>query len=141
MSNFVWPIRIYYEDTDTGGMVYYANYLKYMERARTEWLRSIGIEQDTLIDEYAILFAVRKVSVDYLHPGLFNDQLEVLTEIQKLGRASIIFEQTIMRLHDNQKICQGEVKIVGIDADTKGIKVFPKPLYQHFVDQHQGQLV
>ncbi len=70
---FVWPVRVYYEDTDSGGVVYYANYLKFMERARTEWLRARGFEQDVLLGEHRLMFAVRSLSVDYHRPARFND--------------------------------------------------------------------
>ena len=85
---FVWPVRVYYEDTDSGGVVYYANYLKFMERARTEWLRARGFEQDVLLGEHRLMFAVRSLSVDYHRPARFNDLLAVLSrlpEAQGLG--------------------------------------------------------
>lgn len=69
MDLFRWPLRVYYEDTDAGGVVYYANYLRFMEQCRTEWLRSLGIEQDLLINEYDVLFAVRHVDIDYRRPA------------------------------------------------------------------------
>ncbi len=71
---FTFPVRIYYEDTDSGGVVYYANYLKFMERARTEWLRALGFEQDQLLEQEGVIFAVRSVTVDYNAPARFNDQ-------------------------------------------------------------------
>ena len=77
MTTFVWPARVYYEDTDAGGVVYYANYLKFLERARTEWLRALGFDQRDLMREAGILFAVRRVEIDYLLPARFDDELEV----------------------------------------------------------------
>ena len=77
MKEFLWPVRVYYEDTDSGGVVYYANYLKFMERARTEWLRALGFEQDQLIEEEGVIFAVRRAEVDFIAPGRFNDALQV----------------------------------------------------------------
>ncbi|MGZ4992514.1 MAG: YbgC/FadM family acyl-CoA thioesterase, partial [Methylobacter sp.] len=74
MKKFIWPIRVYYEDTDAGGVVFYANYLKFFERARTEMLRAIGYEQDELIANEGIIFVVRSVQVDYLSPARFNEQ-------------------------------------------------------------------
>ena len=79
-TTFVWPVRVYYEDTDTAGVVYYANYLKFMERARTEWLRNFGFEQDVLIHDEKVIFVVRSVAVDYHLPAVFNDALEVTAE-------------------------------------------------------------
>ncbi len=98
MMEFIWPVRVYYEDTDSGGVVYYANYLKFMERARTEWLRQLGFEQDELLEKEGILFAVRRVSVDYLRPARFNDELLVSASISKQGRASLTFQQEIRML-------------------------------------------
>jgi len=95
-GKFYWPVRVYYEDTDNGGVVYYANYLKFMERARTEWLRSLGLEQDRLINEQGIIFAVRSVQVDYLKPALFNQLLSVSAEIIATGKASLTFKQEVV---------------------------------------------
>ena len=94
MHAFVWPVRVYYEDTDAGGVVYYANYLKFMERARTEWLRTRGFEQDVLIKEQDLVFAVRSLSIDYLRPARLDDLLQVRVTVSELRRASIVFEQT-----------------------------------------------
>lgn len=97
---YFFPVRIYYEDTDSGGVVYYANYLKYMERARTEWLRSKGIEQDKLNIEKGIIFAVKSVQINYLGPGLFNDLLYVSVRLKSANRVIIDFEQNIYRLSE-----------------------------------------
>lgn len=95
-KEFFWPVRVYYEDTDSGGVVYYANYLKFMERARTELLRSIGYEQDQLQQELGIIFAVHNANIQYIKPARFNDELKVVTSITSLGRASLQFKQSIM---------------------------------------------
>ena len=116
MAEFVWPVRVYYEDTDTGGVVYYANYLRFMERARTEWLRGLGFEQDVLIRDEGIIFAVRSVELEYLRPGRFNDLLEVSAQVVHHGGASITFEQQVRR--DDEVLCAGKVKIVSLDAQT-----------------------
>jgi len=94
-KEFFWPVRVYYEDTDSGGVVYYANYLKFMERARTELLRSIGFEQDIIQQELGVLFAVTSVSIQYKKPARFNDELNVITSITALGKASIHFQQSV----------------------------------------------
>lgn len=85
--NFNWPVRVYYEDTDSGGVVFYANYLKFMERARTEYLRHFGFEQDILIEQQNIIFAVRSVQLDYISPARFNDQLTVTANIIELKKS------------------------------------------------------
>lgn len=92
-------LRVYYEDTDAGGVVYYANYLKFCERARTEWLRALGVSQQSLLTEERIGFVVRSVQADYLASARLDDALEVRTRVIKLGRASISFEQTVLREH------------------------------------------
>ena len=86
MIEFLWPIRVYYEDTDSGGVVYYANYLKFMERARTEMLRSIGFEQDKLKQEQGLIFAVHTVIAKYHKPAVFNDELIVTSTISDLAK-------------------------------------------------------
>jgi acyl-CoA thioester hydrolase len=97
-KEFSWPVRVYYEDTDSGGVVYYANYLKFMERARTELLRSIGFEQDKIQQELGVLFAVSSVNIQYKKPARFNDELNVITSITALGKASIHFKQSVMSM-------------------------------------------
>jgi acyl-CoA thioester hydrolase len=120
METFSWPVRVYYEDTDCGGVVYYANYLRFMERARTEWLRSLGVEQDRLKEQEGILFAVRHVTLDYLKPARFNDHLEVISRVTEHGRASLTFEQTITRLDGETRteLCCGQVKVACLTADS-----------------------
>ena len=100
MTTFVWPARVYYEDTDAGGVVYYANYLKFLERARTEWLRALGFDQRDLMREAGILFAVRHVEIDYLAPARLDDAAVVETTVAELGRASIRFDQRLRRDHE-----------------------------------------
>ncbi|MBD3609501.1 MAG: tol-pal system-associated acyl-CoA thioesterase [Gammaproteobacteria bacterium] len=118
MKKFYWPVRIYYEDTDSGGVVYYANYLKYMERARTEWLRSHGFEQDELIANDGVIFAVRSVEADYLSPAVFNDHLQVSAEVIKTGRASLTFLQEITRQGEDKVLCRGKIRIVSVKQDA-----------------------
>lgn len=106
-------VRIYYEDTDAGGVVYYANYLKYCERGRTEFLRQLGFEQDELLQQN-IVFAVRQATIDFKRAAKFNDELTVTTEIERLKKVSIIFKQTIQR--ENDIICQATIKIACLKA-------------------------
>ena len=94
---FTWTVRVYYEDTDTGGIVYYANYLKYFERARTEWLRAAGIEQQRLRDEFGLQFVVVHVACDYRQPARLDDLIDIDLRIARAARASIVFEQTARR--------------------------------------------
>lgn len=116
MKEFIWPVRVYYEDTDSGGVVYYANYLRFMERARTEWLRALGFEQDRLIEEENVIFAVRHVEADFLSPARFNDALVATAVLSEQRRVSLSFRQEIRRETDNQVLCRGEVKVACLDA-------------------------
>ena len=126
MTISIWPVRVYYEDTDSGGVVYYANYLKFMERARTEWLRELGYEQDDLIVGDGVIFAVRSVTVDYRQPARFNDALEVRSSLLKVGRASIDFSQRIFR--EESLLVDGVVKIASLDAESFRPKGMPEGL-------------
>ncbi len=113
-SLFKWPVRVYYEDTDAEGVVYYANYLKFYERARTEWLRSLGIGQEILKNKHNIIFVVKNVSIDYRRPALLDDELTVTAEVSKLKGASILFEHTVSRDGDELNKCS--VTIVCVDG-------------------------
>jgi acyl-CoA thioester hydrolase len=90
---FHWNIRVYYEDTDAGGIVFYANYLKFFERARTEWLRQANIGQQELATTHGVMFVVKNTSIDYRAPAKLDDQLRITAKIEKLGRASLEFSQ------------------------------------------------
>ena len=130
MQTFDWTVRVYYEDTDSGGVVYYANYLKFMERARTEWLRALGFEQDVLIAEAGVIFAVRSAAVDYRRPARFNDLLTVRSSILSSGRASVVFEQRVLRHDDEDELTRGEIKIASLDATTFRPKSMPGELLE-----------
>jgi acyl-CoA thioester hydrolase len=119
---FYWPVRVYYEDTDSGGVVYYANYLKFMERARSEWLRNFGFEQDVLDRDYGIIFAVRSVSIEFLRPGRFNDVLAVGVRLAGQRAASLVFSQEITRTPDGtpaggpgELLCAAQVQVACLD--------------------------
>jgi acyl-CoA thioester hydrolase len=121
---FHWPVRVYWEDTDAGGVVYYANYLKFMERARSEWLRACGFEQDVLRDEAGVVFVVRRVEIDYLSPARFNDQLDVSVSLHETGRASLSVRQELMR--GSTCLARAEVTLACVDAVRfKPVKIPP----------------
>jgi acyl-CoA thioester hydrolase len=117
MNEFTWIVNVYYEDTDAGGVVYHANYLRFMERARTEWLRSMGFEQDRLNKDHEIIFAVRKVIIDYIKPAVFNELLTVNSKIIKQKKASLLFEQLIINQKE-ETICQAEIQIACLNSNT-----------------------
>jgi len=91
------PIRVYYEDTDMGGIVYYANYLKYIERARSAWVREMGIDQNEMREKDGVVFAVRRVEADYLSSARFDDELEVRTSTQAVTGARLVMDQQVVR--------------------------------------------
>lgn len=116
-TQFYWPVRVYYEDTDAGGVVYYANYLKFFERARTERLRQIGFEQDELRQSTGILFVVKSVQMNYLKPARFNDSLVVTAEVAELKRASMTFAQEIrLGQLEGDKLCEAIIKVACLSA-------------------------
>ncbi len=125
---FNWPVRVYYEDTDAGGVVFYANYLKFYERARTEMLRDMGFEQDQLMAEHAVIFVVRSVQVDYLQPAKFNDLINVTAGLSLVRSASLTFEQTITRADDT--LSTSTIRIACLDAATMRPKLIPDFLKQ-----------
>lgn len=143
-NGFVWPVRVYYEDTDSGGVVYYANYLKFMERARTEWLRRRGFQQDTLIQQAGLIFAVRSASIDYLRPGRFNQLLGVSVVAIDVSRVAMTFSQSVFRLADDplvnvaltpptndaDTLCTAQIKIAALDASSLRPKRMPEHLYK-----------
>ena len=128
MTEFSWPVRVYYEDTDAGGVVFYANYLKFFERARTEMLRSLGFEQDSLRDRENLLFVVRSVAIDYLKPARFNEQIDVSAKVVEYKKASLTFEQAITRQQD--LLCTGIVRIACLDAQCMRPKPIPNDILQ-----------
>ncbi len=126
-KEFNLQVRVYYEDADAGGVVYHSNYLNFMERARTEWLRHAGFEQNTLIEKKGILFAVRKINIDYNKPAVFNDLLNIKTCIIEHRKASFIFEQVIFNQED-ETICKAEIKIACLDSKTMKPKPIPETI-------------
>ncbi len=135
-TGFFWPVRVYYEDTDAGGVVYYANYLKFFERARTERLRAMGFEQDALRAEHGVLFAVRSVQAEYLKPARFNDRLHVTAEISELKRASLSFTQEIRREGPaGDLLCQASIRVVCLTADSLRPTAIPDFLLQRIKDE------
>jgi len=130
VTDFLWPIRVYYEDTDAAGVVYYANYLKFMERARTEFVRALGFEQDDLREQEGILFVVRNVSLQLHQPAQFNDELEVVSNIKDLARTNLVFKQVIRRRGETALLCEADIQVVSIDAENWKPCAIPKAMLQ-----------
>jgi acyl-CoA thioester hydrolase len=114
VSPFGWPVRVYYEDTDSGGVVYHSNYLNFMERARTEWLRAMGFEQTTLKEQLGIIIVIHSLSINFKKPAYFNDMLLVDCALTKTGHGSIEMAQTIQR--DGVLLIEAQVKAAFVDA-------------------------
>lgn len=117
MSPAAFDFRVYYEDTDAGGVMYHASHLCFAERARTEWLRGLGIEQDVLRRESGIIFVVRRMKVEYLAPARLDDLLQVTSEIHHIGHTSLDLRQTIRR--NSELLAELEVKIVAVGINGK----------------------
>lgn len=115
-SLFTWTVRVYYEDTDAGGIVFYANYLKFFERARTEWLRAAGVDQQALIEREGAAFVVKNATIDYHTPARLDDEITLTLAIEKLGRASIAFVQKAYR--GELLLVEASVKVGCVDIAT-----------------------
>jgi acyl-CoA thioester hydrolase len=126
--------RIYWEDTDAGGVVYYANYLKFMERCRSEWLRHLGVDQRLLRAERRLQFAVVSVHVDFLRPALLDDEILVTAELERLRGATISFKQAVLR--DGQPLIDASTRVACLDCGTLKPRAIPKDL---FVEWRNGQ--
>lgn len=115
------PIRVYYEDTDLGGIVYYANYLKFIERGRSEWLRGLGIDQRALKVDAGLVFVVRRVEADYLRPAHFDDLLTVITQCQEIGGASLTLRQSVLR--ESELLFDATVVLVCLNAKGRASRL------------------
>ncbi|MEK7947248.1 tol-pal system-associated acyl-CoA thioesterase [Pigmentiphaga sp. YJ18] len=125
-EDFRFPIRVYYEDTDAGGVVYYANYLKFFERARTEWLRALGVEQRALADLTGCIFVVRGIDTQYRRPAALDDSLTIRSQVSRLGKASIDFLQFCER--GDELLATGKVQVGCVDRATLRPRALPPDL-------------
>lgn len=130
-----WPVRVYYEDTDCGGVVYHTSYLRFMERARTEWLRQLGFEQRHLSEATDRLFVVRGITVNYHRPAVLDDALTIASSAYPQGRARVVFEQTARRDGPTPEVCcHARVEIVCVRASDNRPCPFPERLQAEFAD-------
>ena len=113
---FNWPLRVYYENTDAGGVVYHAQYLNFMERARTEWLRILGFEHTTLMQQYNCVFVVHSMQIQFKKSAKLDDLLTISSQITKMGRGSVEFLQTVQL--NQQKLVEASLKLACVDALT-----------------------
>jgi acyl-CoA thioester hydrolase len=128
-TEFRFPIRVYYEDTDAAGIVYHANYIKFMERARTEWLRALGFDQRAIAREHGIAFVVRSANVEFLRPARFNDQLFATCALQRLGWASVEFRQMVIDEHGTL-ISTGDIRVGSVNFHRMQPQRMPEAIYQ-----------
>ena len=115
-ETYVLPVRVYYQDTDAGGVVYHANFVNFMERARTEWLRNFGYTGMGMMREFGMIFVVRSLKVDYYKPALLDDLLEVSAEIKDIGRSRVTLHQQVRR--QDELLAEGEVHLVCVTQDA-----------------------
>ncbi len=113
---FAWPVRVYFQDTDAGGVVYHSNYVNFMERARTEWLRTFGYSNAGMMQELGVVFVVRSMKLDYLKPAILDDLLSVTAQVTAIGRSSITVVQTVLR--GETLLTEAEVYLVCVDVKT-----------------------
>jgi acyl-CoA thioester hydrolase len=118
LINFNWPVRVYYEDTDAGGIVFYANYIKFFERARTEWLRASGVSQQALSQTHGVMFVVKSTAVDYHAPAKLDDELKLTVVVERLGRASVQFlqEAWCTSVGEARLLATGQIKVGCVDT-------------------------
>ena len=128
---FEWPVRVYYEDTDAQGVVYYANYFRFMERARTEWLRALGVNQEQMLHEERRMFVVTKTELEFVVAARFNDELIVTARLSGLSRATFDIEQNIYRGSlDGTLCCRGGIRAALLNADTLRPLRVPASLFE-----------
>ncbi|WP_211467517.1 tol-pal system-associated acyl-CoA thioesterase [Collimonas silvisoli] len=141
-ADFSWRIRVYYEDTDTGGVVFYANYLKFFERARTEWLRAAGVGQRTLEQTDGVMFVVKSTGVDYHAPAKLDDELELTVVVERIGRVAVDFIQQAWRLGEGEPVllATGRISVVCVNAASFRPQAIPKQV-MHNIKPGTGNTV
>ncbi len=130
-ENFSWSVRVYYEDTDAGGVVFYANYLKFFERARTEWLRHAGISQQALTQSDGVMFIVKSTGVDYIAPAKLDDELKLTVLVQRFGRASVEFVQQAWRKDavGHTLLAEGQIRIACVECASFRLCAIPSAVH------------
>ena len=126
MKQFKWPVRVYYEETDAGGIAYHTSYLKYMERARTEYLSALGYSLKQLRAEQDILFVVNRIDISFKRPAVFDDELTVTAALRKSAGASLAFHQTIYR--DDEQLCEADIAVACLSAERYTPRRMPKSI-------------
>ena len=127
---FSWPVRVYFQDTDAGGVVYHASYVNFLERSRTEWLRTFGYSNAGMMKELGVVFVVRSLKLDYLKPALLDDLVTVTSQIKEIGRSRLNVQQTVLR--GEEVLIEGEVHLVCVDVKTFKPVSVPEVLRKHW---------
>ncbi len=127
---FSWPVRVYFQDTDAGGVVYHASYVNFLERSRTEWLRTFGYSNAGLMKELGVVFVVRSLKLDYLKPALLDDLVTVTSQIKEIGRSRLNILQTVLR--SDEVLVEGEVHLACVDVKTFKPVSVPDALRKHW---------
>ena len=133
MQTFTWTVRVYYEDTDAAGLVYHGNFVRYLERARTEWLRGLGLEHGALRAAHGILFVVRDLQIRYESPARMDETLRVESRVLEAGGARVLFEQFILN-EPGECVCRARVEVVCLDAATLRPRRLPKFIESELTD-------
>lgn len=132
MATFTFPVRVYYEDTDASRVVYHAAYVKYFERARTEWLRAMGFSQHSLHDELGVVFTVANIELDFLRPGRLDDELQVAVSVEQVRRASITFRQELHRKGEGgTPLARARVRVGCVSVTTFRPCAMPEAFMNH----------
>jgi len=129
---FSWPVRVYYEDTDAGGVVFYANYLKFFERARTEWLRALGYSQQALVQSHGLMFVVKNTAVDYLAPARLDNELRLTVKVDEFRTASLSFVQEAWRMQEGEAtlLARGRITIVCVNTASFRPQAIPTDMME-----------
>ncbi len=127
---FILPVRVYYQDTDAGGVVYHSTYLNFMERARYEWMRELELDINSLIQVHKVVFMVRSLNIEYFKPALLDDLLHVTVQATELGRTRITLSQHVLR--DHVTLASATARVVCVGADTRKLVSLPAPLRHKF---------
>lgn len=135
VQKFTWAVRVYYEDTDAGGIVFYANYLKFFERARTEWLRASDVNQQKMKDDYQCMFVVKATAVEYHAPARLDDELKLTVTVERLGRASVHFVQEAWCA--DRLLVTGKIKVGCVDAINVRPTAIPNEIFDLIVSAKQ----
>jgi len=130
MAEFTYSIRVYYEDTDAAGIVYHANYLKFIERARTEWLRHLGFTHYQLKEQYHFALVIRSLTIEYIKPAFLDDDLTVTLKMDQAKRASLVIHQEVLK--SSRRLCTATVKLACVNLSNLRPQPFPKELFTIF---------